>query len=662
VSTAIIEKTAHASSPNPVELLQRAMLESEFLKAVIGARTAGAESRAFRPLSATELQTLKEQHNAAEDWARVLVKPGFNPHKVVGCFFSGDVQLGIFREKVCPEPGVLIGSGVYNCDLVNVSVGDDAYLCNNDLIANYIIGPGVIIRGCGSVVCTGTTSFGNGQQVSLGLETGGRDTGLYAEITVEVAARIAARRTDRKMLNDYTEAIEEYRRAATFNRGMVQAGASIKSTPKVLNTWIGPAATIDSAVWIENSTILSSPDEPTRIASGACVKSSIVQWGARIETHGQVENSVCCEHSFVDSQGQLVKSLLGPNSGVAAGEVRSSLVGPFVGFNHQALLIAAYWPEGKGTIGYGANVGSNHTGKAPDQEIWPGEGVLFGMGVSIKFPADFSKAAYSIIASGLATLPQRIEMPFSLINQRAESFEGISPAYNEILPGWVLSDNIYTVRRNERKFATRNKAIRERCDFEVFRPEIVDLMVRARAALKKGDNEQTPARIAAQKASTPGNVHRPIFTDKDIPGLGKNFMKETARLEGIEAYTFYIRFYALKGLYFAVRFCLEHDRDVGRVMERGIIGDPRYDHELSLLESEFPGKGVRELLPELIAAYEKMAADTLLSKEKDNFRGIRIIPDYAGVHLPAKEDTFVRATIQETAEIKEAIERILSKI
>jgi hypothetical protein len=115
-------------------------------------------------------------------------------------------------------------------------------------------------------------------------------------------------------------------------------------------------------------------------------------------------------------------------------------------------------------------------------------------------------------------------------------------------------------------------------------------------------------------------------------------------------------------LYFAVRFCLEHDRDVGRVMERGIIGDPRYDHELSLLESEFPGKGVRELLPELVAAYEKMAADTLLSKEKDNFRGIRIIPDYAGVHLPAKEDTFVRATIQETAEIKEAIERILSKI
>ena len=51
----------------------------------------------------------------------------------------------------------------------------------------------------------------------------------------------------------------------------------------------------------------------------------------------------------------------------------TSLVGPFVAFHHQALLIAAYWPEGKGNIAYGANVGSNHTGKAPDQEIRPGE-------------------------------------------------------------------------------------------------------------------------------------------------------------------------------------------------------------------------------------------------------------------------------------------------
>ena len=558
----------------------------------------------------------KEQHNAAEDWSRVQVSPGFNPHKVVGCYFSGDVQLGSFQKKVAIEPGILVGAGVYNCDLHNVSVGDDAYLCNNDLVANVIVGSGAIIRGCGSVVCTGDTSFGNGQQVSLGLETNGRDTGIFAEITVEIAAGIAARRKNLGELSEYARLTDEYRRRAHSTISIIEAHAVVKNTPRVANVFIGSHAVIDSAMWLENATILSSREEPARITSGACIKESIIQWGCRIDTHAIVEFSVCCEHSFVESHARVIRSMIGPNSGVAAGECRNSLVGPFVGFNHHALLIAAYWPEGKGNIGYGANVGSNHTSKAPDQEIWPGEGVFFGLGVNIKFPSDFSSAPYSIIASGVATLPQRLEMPFSLVNQRAEMIEGISPAYNEILPGWVLSDNIYLVRRNERKFATRNLARRNHCDHEVFRPEIVDAMVHARTALKSLEAEMSPARVQAMKR---GNGAQPVFTDKDLPGLGKNFMKETARLEGIQAYECYIRLYALKGLYFAVRFCLEHDRDPQHVLDAGTIEDPRYEHEAALLKSEFPGKDVKELLQELIVSQEKMAADTLLSKEKRQF-------------------------------------------
>src|SRR5438093_13263730 len=99
-------------------------------------------------------------------------------------------------------------------------------------------------------------------------------------------------------------------------------------------------------------------------------------------------------------------SISGPNSGVAEGEVTASLVGPFVGFHHQALLIAALWPEGKGNVAYGANVGSNHTTKAPDQEFWPGEGRFRGLGVHIKFPSALSQPPYSLIASGATTLPQ----------------------------------------------------------------------------------------------------------------------------------------------------------------------------------------------------------------------------------------------------------------
>jgi hypothetical protein len=89
---------------------------------------------------------------------------------------------------------------------------------------------------------------------------------------------------------------------------------------------------------------------------------------------------------------------------------------------------------------YGANVGSNHTSKAPDQEIRPGEGVFFGLGTCIKFPANYQRSPYTVIATGVCALPQKVEFPFALINTPGESITGLSPAINEISPGWLLSD------------------------------------------------------------------------------------------------------------------------------------------------------------------------------------------------------------------------------
>lgn len=100
---------------------------------------------------------------------------------------------------------------------------------------------------------------------------------------------------------------------------------------------------------------------------------------------------------------------------------------------------AAYWPEGRGNVGYGANVGSNHTGKAPDQELWPGEGVFFGLGTSIKFPANFTRSPYSLVATGVVSLPQKMEMPFSLVNVPDRTLPELSPAFNQVFPGCAAS-------------------------------------------------------------------------------------------------------------------------------------------------------------------------------------------------------------------------------
>ncbi|KNC71228.1 hypothetical protein SARC_16234, partial [Sphaeroforma arctica JP610] len=193
--------------------------------------------------------------------------------------------------------------------------------------------------------------------------TGGRETRTYAEITVAVAAGVASNRHDTEALERYNKAVDEYCVLAESNITIFADGCRVSSTPKIINTYVGHGAVIDGATWIENTTLLSEPDEHCTVSAGAVVKHSILQWGSEVDTFGLSQNSVLCEHSHVERHGMLSDSLLGPNSGVAEGEITASLCGPFVGFHHQSLLIAAFWPEGKGNVGYGANVGSNHTSK-----------------------------------------------------------------------------------------------------------------------------------------------------------------------------------------------------------------------------------------------------------------------------------------------------------
>ena len=65
----------------------------------------------------------------------------------------------------------------------------------------------------------------------------------------------------------------------------------------------------------------------------------------------------------------------------------------------------------------------------------------------------------------------------------SRAFEGISPAFNEILPAWVLSDHAYALARNEAKFRDRNRARRLEVAFEVLRPDTMDLVKQARQRL-----------------------------------------------------------------------------------------------------------------------------------------------------------------------------------
>ena len=604
-----------------------------------GSSLFGKKTRNLRP---EEIAQLSAQRNRASAWGDIRVVEDFSPDNIFDTLFRGTCILGSFRGKEMDlDAGIPFPSGIYHSVICNSEIGNDCLIFRAGIIANSLIQDNAIVYECGSLVCTGQSNFGNGNLISIGIETGGREIAAYAELTIEVASAVALSRYNSEQLNMYDEFVKQYSEQCHIPFCVIEPGAVIRNTSRVENCFLGQSGHINGATLVENSTILSNPDEPVEISHGAFVRNAIVQWGCEVTSMGILDSSVMTEHSHLERHGKITSSIIGPNTGIAEGEVTACLLGPFVGFHHQALLIAAVWPEGKGNIAYGANVGSNHTSKAPDQEIWCGEGTFFGLGVNIKFPSDFSRAPYSLFATAVCTLPQRLEFPFSLINTPSFHPAGLPPLRNEIFPGWVLYNNIYTVMRNEGKYIKRNKARRCTFTFNVFRSEIIDLMISARTYLQN----------VIEK--------REIYTEKEIRGLGKNFLTEDSRRKGIDSYTFYIEYYCLLALKEKLSELLPTDPSIVHTLRETPAPGSPWEHARCLLLSEgYGARPIKECLERLVQIEEKIASDTERSKARDDERGIRIIDDYKHTHEHASHDSFVKEMWRKYSELKHEIEMI----
>jgi hypothetical protein len=611
-------------------------------------KSASGPSRLFgdkvRGLTKKEIEALVAQGNYSADWIALKVAFDFSPAFIRGNTFAGACVLGAFCGcDAEAAPGVLLPNGIYTSMIVGSEIGSNCLVRDCGLVGNYLVEDDAVLVGVGSLTAAAGCAFGNGTIVSPGSETGGREIALCAELDPELAARLLLERRDKDFLRAYAEAAARYRTAVTADFGVVETGSIIRHSVEIRNTFMGAGARIEGAALIDNCTILSAPGEEVAVGHGAIVKDSCLQWRSAVDTHAIVVASLLGENVRVERHGKVTGSVIGPNSTIAEGEVTASLVGPFTGFHHQALLIGALWPAGRGNVASGANVGSNHTSRLPDQELHVGEGVFFGLGSSVKFPADFTRAPYTVIATGVTTLPQRLKFPFSLIASPARAIAGLSPAINELSPGWVLSDNIYLAIRSERKNRERNKAMRTRFDFTVFRPEIVDCLVAARDLLCAVKTPQE------------------FYTDRDIAGLGKNYLTEARRQSGIAVYAMYIEFYCLEGLFRRIRQLAVAGKIDAVFTEK--TDDAVWEHRRGILISEgWDKRSLRENLERLVVLLQKIAEDAYRAKAKDDERGVKIISDYSDVAIGAEDDGLVKSLRAETAAAVKVIRGMIESL
>jgi hypothetical protein len=247
--------------------------------------------------------------------------------------------------------------------------------------------------------------------------------------------------------------------------------------------------------------------ENLHLGDFACIENGAIARDSIIENNSHITDNAIVKSSFI-----------GAFSRIGEAEVSNSLLGPLMQVHHHSLLISALWAEGRGNVGYGANVGSNHTGRMPDQEITPGLGQFFGLGCSVKFPANFTEAPFAMIATGVVCEPQRLKFPFSLIKN------GEIAGTNEIIPGWVYSKNIYGVFRSIYKWDKRSG---ERNNLDLFFSKtIINPVINACNALKE---------FLLGKSALPL-----MATEEELPGLGSNYIRTENTEKIIEAYEMYM--------------------------------------------------------------------------------------------------------------------------
>lgn len=447
-----------------------------------------------RALRADEISQLEKQGNIAFDWSKVRISGNCDLKSIVFCQFDGPLLIKDFYSEKNAEPVFLSRSYFKSAVLEGPLRVLESRVRNSLLLGKTVLENS-------SLCCREKKCFGFNSKLVLGPETGERAMSIVPEIKLETAYKA------------YQKGSQFDDLPFSFDFSLVE-DAFIENAQNLDSVFIRNNVKIQGAAEISCCFLQGSAEQETGIGPAVILRSCYLEEGAKLDSAALGQNSVFCRGSGAAEGARVHHCVVGQGTKIQGGEAHSSLLGPQIAFHHQSLLISAIWPQGHGNIAYGAMVGSNHTSRRPDQIIMPGEGAFFGLGCRVQFPSSFAEAPFSLIATAVDLLPQRLEFPFSLISRPRLRPEGLAEGYNHLIPAWMIESNFSALLRNNSKFRDRGEP-----EYSLFRPEICRLVLKALRQLE--DWEESP-----------------LYLKKT--GMGKNFCFSEDRQQAIKAYRFFL--------------------------------------------------------------------------------------------------------------------------
>lgn len=298
--------------------------------------------KVYRKLTEDEILALTSQSCLADDWKEVEVVEGFSTSNVHHTRFSGRVRLGLFNGEFTLAGGIKKRAGLRHVTLHNVTVGDDCCIENiQNYIANYDIGDCTFIENVDIMLVEGRSTFGNGVEVSVLNETGGREVAINDKLSAHLAYVSALYRHRPELVNRLKSITDYYADKHSSERGSVGCRVMIVNTGSIKNVRVGDDAHIEGSCRLENGSINSNQYAPVHIGHGVICEDFIISSGSHVDDGAMlsrcfVGQSCRLGHNYSASDSLFFSNCQGEN-----GEACAIFAGPFTVTHHKSTLLIA---------------------------------------------------------------------------------------------------------------------------------------------------------------------------------------------------------------------------------------------------------------------------------------------------------------------------------
>lgn len=434
-------------------------------------------SATYRPLTPEEIETLTGRGCSSADWGLVEVAAGFRPERVRNTSFGGVVRLGANGGTLTDEAGIEKPCGIDGASIYACSIASDVRIAGVGVhIARYDIGDGACIENVGTIETRPDATFGNGVEIEVLNEGGGREVALFDRLDSQFAHLLCLHRYRAGL----TEKLRGFAKAeaakAKQSHGRIGAGARIRNTKCIVDVNIGAHAVVDGAALLSNGTVLSSQQAPTRIGCDVQAESFIIAEGSKVAGGAIIGKSFIGQGCQIGRQFSSEGSLFFANCEGFHGEACSVFAGPYTVTHHKSTLLIAGWFSFY-NAGSGTNQ-SNHLYKlGPVHEGKLERGCKTGSFSYMMWPCRVGP--FSVVLGKHTRTFDTSDFPFSYLEATPSGRCLMTPGFNFTTVGTVR-DGAKWPARDRRKGPKR-----DRITFDVFSPLTVGRMIRGSERMKQ---------------------------------------------------------------------------------------------------------------------------------------------------------------------------------